>query len=37
LYGPEVFIGEAVKGTAIVNYCKPLITQQMEVSGMPEG
>ncbi len=25
----------AFKGAAIVNYCKPLITQQMEASGSP--
>jgi hypothetical protein len=27
----------AFKGAAIVNYCKPLITQQMEASDSPEG
>jgi hypothetical protein len=25
----------ALKAEAIVNYCKPLITQQMEASGSP--
>jgi len=37
LHGPEAFICKALKGAAIVNYCKPLITQQMEASGPPEG
>jgi hypothetical protein len=27
----------AFKGAAIVNYCKPLITQQMEASDSPIG
>ncbi len=27
----------ALKGEAIVNYCEPLITLQMEASGSPEG
>ena len=27
----------ALKGAAIVNYCKPLITQQMEASDSPCG
>ena len=30
--GAESFICKAFKGTAIVLYCKYLITQQMEVS-----
>jgi hypothetical protein len=27
----------ALKGEAIVNYCEPLITMQMEASGSPVG
>ena len=30
----EVFICKAFKGTAIVVYCKPLLTPQMETSGL---
>jgi hypothetical protein len=26
---------QGIKGAAVVNYCKPLITQQMEASGPP--
>jgi hypothetical protein len=33
----EAFICKAFKGAAIVCYCKPLITQQMEASGLPAG
>jgi hypothetical protein len=33
----EAFICKAFKGEAIVNYCSPLITQQMEAFGLPEG
>jgi len=33
----EAFICKTFKGAAIINYCKPLITQQMEVSGPPAG
>jgi len=29
--------GDASKGDAIVNYCKPLVTPHMEVSGSPIG
>ncbi len=28
---------QALKGEAIVNYCEPLITQQMKASGSPFG
>jgi len=35
LHEPEVFICKALKGEAIVNYCEPLITQQMKASGSP--
>jgi len=37
LHESEAFICKAFKGAAIVHYCKPLITQQMEDSGSPEG
>jgi hypothetical protein len=30
----EGFICKALKGEAVVNYASPLITQQMEASGM---
>jgi len=33
----EAFIGKAFKGAAVLRYCKPLITQHMEVSGAPDG
>ena len=28
-------MGKALKVAAIVNYCKPFITQPMEISGSP--
>ncbi len=28
---------KASKGEAMVNYCEPLVTKQMEASGSPEG
>jgi hypothetical protein len=28
----EAFVCKALKGEAIVNYCEPLITQQMKAS-----
>ncbi len=33
----EVFICKAYKGTAVVDYCKPLITPQMGASDSPIG
>jgi hypothetical protein len=33
----EGFICKALKGEAIVYYCKPLITQQIKASGSPFG
>ncbi|MGD8612785.1 MAG: hypothetical protein PVJ44_06765 [Desulfobacterales bacterium] len=33
----EDFICKAFKGEAIVNYCSPLITQQMTASALPVG
>lgn len=33
----EAFICKAFKGTAVVDYCKPLITQQMSASNSPAG
>ena len=33
----KAFICEAFKGTAVVDYCKPLITMQMGASHSPEG
>ena len=37
LHESEAFICKALKGEAIVNYASPLITQQMEASGSPNG
>jgi hypothetical protein len=37
LHELEAFICKALKGEAIVNYCEPLITQQMKASGSPFG
>ena len=37
LQEPGAFICKALKGEAIVNYCEPLITQQMKASGSPFG
>jgi hypothetical protein len=37
LHELEAFICKALKGEAIVHYCEPLITQQMEASSSPEG
>jgi len=37
LHETEAFICNALKGEAIVDYAEPLITQQMEASGSPEG
>jgi hypothetical protein len=37
LHESEAFICKALKGEAIVYYCQPLITQQMEASGSPTG
>jgi hypothetical protein len=37
LHESEAFICKALKGEAIVYYCEPLITQQMEASGSPAG
>jgi hypothetical protein len=37
LHESETFICEALKGDAIVHYCEPLITKQMEASGSPLG
>jgi len=36
LHESEAFICKAFKGAAIVRYCKPLITQQMEAPGSPD-
>ena len=33
----EAFTCKAFKGAAIVDYCKPLITPQVEASGSPKG
>ena len=35
LHESEAFICKAFKGAAIVYYCKPLITPQMDASGSP--
>ena len=35
MHESEAFICKALKGEAIVCYCKPLITQQMKASGSP--
>jgi len=35
LHELEAFICKVFKGEAIVCYCEPLITQQMEISGSP--
>ena len=32
-HAPEMFMGKAFKGEAVVCYCEPLITQPMDVSG----
>ena len=37
LYELEASICKALQGEAIVYYASPLITQQMEASGLPEG
>ena len=37
LHELEAFICKALKGEAIVYYCEPLITQQMEASSSPGG
>jgi hypothetical protein len=37
LHESEDCICKACKGVAIVNYCKPLLTPQMEASDSPEG
>jgi hypothetical protein len=37
LHESEASIGKALKGAAIVSYCKPLITQHMGASGSPAG
>jgi hypothetical protein len=37
LHESEAFICKALQGEAIVNYASPCITQQMEVSGLPNG
>jgi hypothetical protein len=37
LHESEAFICKAWKGAAIVDYCKPLLTRQMEASDSPEG
>jgi hypothetical protein len=37
LHESEAFICKALKGEAIVHYCEPLITKQMEASGSPLG
>jgi len=37
LHKSEAFICKAFKGEAIVDYCKPLITQQMKASDLPFG
>jgi hypothetical protein len=37
LHESEAFICKALKGEVIVNYYEPLITQQMEASGLPFG
>jgi hypothetical protein len=37
LHESEAFICKALKGEAIVDYCEPLITKQMEASGSPVG
>ena len=31
----EEFICEAFKGAAVVGYCKPMITMQMDASDLP--
>ena len=31
----EAFMGKALRGAAIVGYCKPFITQTMNASGSP--
>ena len=36
LHELEAFICKASKGEAIVNYCKSLVTQQIEASGSPD-
>jgi hypothetical protein len=35
LHESEASIGKALKGAAIANYCKRLITQHMGASGSP--
>jgi hypothetical protein len=37
LHELEVFICKAFKGEAIVCYCEPLITKQMEASSLSAG
>ena len=37
LHESEASICKAFKGAAIVCYCKPLITRQMEAPGLPYG
>ena len=37
LHESEAFICKALKGEVVVFYFEPLITQQMKVSGSPEG
>ena len=32
-HAPEVFIGEAFKGDAVIVYCEPVITKPMDTSG----
>jgi hypothetical protein len=37
LHESEAFICKALKSTAIVGYCKLLITLQMQASSSPDG